>query len=75
MIADIRAHLAKTPFIPFTIRTADGLQYPVPTRDHIYLPPGPSRVIVSDDAGVSVILPTLMITGVAVPADVSNGSA
>ncbi len=75
MVSDIRKHLAKTPFAPFTVRTADGQQYPVPTRDHIYIPPGPSRIIVSDDEGISAILPALLISGIIVATSVaSNGS-
>lgn len=72
MVSDIRKHLAKTPFVPFTIRTADGQQYSVPTRDHIYVPPGPARVIVSDDEGISAILPALLISGMIVA---TNGQA
>ena len=33
------------------------------TIDHIYLPPSGGRVVISDDAGVVVVLPGLMITG------------
>src|SRR5438067_1902182 len=39
VIADIRKHLELVPFTPFTVRTADGREYPVPTIDHVYLPP------------------------------------
>jgi hypothetical protein len=63
MIADIRKHLALSPFIPFSLRTADGRKYPVPTSDHIYLPPAGQRVVVSDDQGLVVVLPALMISG------------
>ena len=64
MIGDIRKHLGISPFIPFRVRTADGHEYPVPTIDHIYLPPGNGRVVVSDDAGIVVVLPTLLISGI-----------
>jgi hypothetical protein len=64
MIGDIRKHLAITPFAPFRIRTADGQEYPVPTLDHIYLPPGSTRVVVSDDEGVVAVLPALLISGI-----------
>ncbi len=37
MVRDIKKHLEKTPFVPFTIRTADGHEYVVPTRDHVYV--------------------------------------
>lgn len=63
MIADIRKHLEVTPFVPFTLRTADGWEYPVPTFDHIYLPPSGGRVVVSDDDGIVVVLPSLLISG------------
>jgi hypothetical protein len=63
MIEDIRKRLALTPFVPFSVRTADGHEYPVPTLDHIYLPPGGRRVVISDDRGITVVLPALMISG------------
>lgn len=75
MIADIRKHLAKTAFEPFTIRTADGQNYPVPTRDHIWLPPKSSRVFVADDEGYSAILPALLISGLVVKTDYPGGDA
>jgi hypothetical protein len=63
MIADIRKHLEIVPFVPFAIRTADGREYLVPTIDHVYLPPGGARVVVSDDNGITVALPSLLISG------------
>jgi hypothetical protein len=63
MIGDIRKHLEQTPFVPFSVRTADGHEYAVPTVDHIWLPPGGRRVAISDDRGVVVVLPSLMISG------------
>ena len=63
MIGDIRKHLDITPFVPFSIRTADGHEYRVPTIDHIYLPPRGTRVVISDDAGIVVVLPGLLISG------------
>ena len=64
MIGDIRKHLEILPFVPFRIRIEDGHEYPVPTHDHIYLPPGSARVVVSDDAGSVVVLPAQLISGV-----------
>lgn len=64
MTGDIRKHLEITPFVPFSVRTADGREYPVPTIDHIYLPPIGGRVIISDDEGVVSVLPGLLISGV-----------
>ena len=63
VIADIRKHLETVPFVPFAIRVADGREYPVPTIDHVYLPPGGSRVVVADDDGITVALPALLISG------------
>ncbi|MGA2657624.1 MAG: hypothetical protein ABSH34_08905 [Verrucomicrobiota bacterium] len=63
MIADIRKHLEIVPFVPFAIRTADGREYLVPTIGHVYLPPGGARVVVSDDNGITVALPSLLISG------------
>ncbi len=63
IITDIIEHLKVTPFQPFALRTAGGREYPVPSIDHVYLPPGAKRVIVADDEGVTVALPVLLITG------------
>jgi hypothetical protein len=57
MIADVRKRSEKLPFVPFTIRTSDGHDCPVPTRGHIYFPPGGRKVIVAADNGVSILLP------------------
>jgi hypothetical protein len=65
MIDDIRKYLEVTPFIPFSVRLANGCEYPVPTTNHIYLPPAGGRVIISDDQGIVVVLPALLITSVA----------
>jgi hypothetical protein len=64
MIADIRDRCGKAPFVPFSFRTSDGHEYPVPTVDHIYFPPGGRRVIVSDDKGIVSILTPLHISGI-----------
>jgi hypothetical protein len=63
MVRDIRKHLGVTPFVPFRIRMADGHEYPVPTVDHIYLPPCSTRVIAADDEGMVAVLPALLISG------------
>jgi hypothetical protein len=49
--------------IPFTLRMADGKEYPVPHRDYIALPPKASCVMVFDDHGHYTILPLLTMTG------------
>lgn len=48
---------------PFTLRMADGKEYPVPHRDYISLPPNASYVIVYDDQGHFTVLPLLTMTG------------
>ena len=63
MTGDIRKHLEITPFVPFSVRTADGHEYSVPTIDHIYLPPTGGRVVISDNEGIVVVLPGLLISG------------
>ena len=49
--------------LPFTLRMADGREYPVPHPDHISLPPKASYVIVYDDDGHFTVLPLLTMTG------------
>jgi hypothetical protein len=77
MIEDIRRRLELTPFVPFAVRTADGHECPVPAVDHIWLPPGGRRVVISDDRGSTVVLPGLMISGLvhAGNGDVGNAAA
>ena len=77
MIEDIRRRLGSRPFVPFSVRTADGDEYPVPTIDHVWLPPGGRRVVISDDSGITVVLPALMISGLvhAGNGDPSSGGA
>ena len=63
MIRDeITTMLEHTPFVPFTIEMSSGRQVPVPTRDHIYVGPKGSLVVVTDDRGVYNLLPILHIT-------------
>ena len=64
MIGDIREHLAITPFRPFRIRTADGRDYPGPTVDHLYFPPGTTSVVVASDRGYVAVLPDRQISGI-----------
>ena len=49
--------------MPFTIRMADGKEYPVPHRDYILVPPRAAHVIVHFDDGRFVVLPMLTMTG------------
>jgi hypothetical protein len=64
MTPDIRKRLEEVPFVPFSIRMSDGREYSVPTLDHVYIPPGGTRVVVSDDKGIVSLLPALHISGV-----------
>jgi len=48
---------------PFTLKMADGKEYPVPHRDYISLPPRAAYVIVYDDRGRFDVLPLLTMTG------------
>ena len=63
MLSEIKTLLESTPFQPFALRAADGREYLVPTIDHIYLPPGSRKVIVTDDKGVTISIPLFYITG------------
>lgn len=49
--------------VPFTLRMADGREYPVPHRDDISFTPRGSSVIVFDDVEHFTILPLLTVTG------------
>ena len=49
--------------LPFTLRMADGREYPVPHRDYISLPPQASYVIVYDNEGRFTVVPLLTMTG------------
>jgi len=73
MTGDIRKHLEIAPFVPCAVRTADGREYAVPTIDHIYLPPSGGRVVISDDEGIVVVLPGLMISGLVPGANSHEG--
>jgi hypothetical protein len=64
MIADVRERLDKVPFEPFLIRTSDGQEYPVPTRDHAHIHPRGHRVIVFTDQGTTAVLSPLHINSV-----------
>ena len=61
---EIREHLSEVPFQPFALRTADGREYPVPTIDHVWLPPGGRSIVVSNDRGITVRLAPLLIAGI-----------
>lgn len=65
MIADIRECLKAQPFIPFTIHVADGRDYRVPTPDHAHVYPSGGRVVIFTDIDTAVILPGLLLSGIA----------
>jgi len=50
---------------PFTVRTADGGEFEIPTRDHIAVPPRGSYVVMFDDEGGVTSIPMLTMTSVA----------
>jgi hypothetical protein len=64
MIVDVRERLEKMPFEPFLIRTSDGREYSIPTRDHAHIHPRGHRVIVLTDEGATVALGALHINGI-----------
>lgn len=64
MIGDIKKYLSATPFVPFSIRVADGREYRVPTPDHAHVQPAGTRVSIYSDEGFEAVLPPLLISGV-----------
>jgi hypothetical protein len=69
MSADVRERLQTQPFVPFTIHTADGREYRVPTPDHAHVYPNRSRVSVYSEDGREFILPSLLISGLGVDSE------
>jgi len=49
--------------VPFTLKMADGREYPVPHRDYISIPPKGACVLVYNDQGRFTILPLLTMAG------------
>ncbi|MBA2271129.1 MAG: hypothetical protein H0W20_11115 [Chthoniobacterales bacterium] len=72
MIVDVRERLETHPFVPFTIHTADGREYRVPTPDHAHVYPNRSRVSIYGEDGREFIVPSLLISGVAVDSEQST---
>ncbi len=64
MIADVRDRLEWVPFEPFVVRTLDGQEYPVPTRDHAHISPRGNRVVIFLDAGPAVLLGPIHINSI-----------
>lgn len=61
---EITKILEHVPFVPFTIEMSSGRQIPVPTRDHIYVGPKGSLLVVTDDKGLYDLLPILHVTAI-----------
>ena len=51
--------------LPFSLRMADGREFPVPHRDYISFPPRGAFVVVYDDSEHVFVLPLLTMTGLA----------
>ncbi len=64
MIADVREHLGRVPFVPFAVRTSASREYSVPTVDHAFITPRGNRVVVVADNGAVAILGLLHINSV-----------
>ncbi len=64
MMADVRDRLEWVPFVPFVIRTSDGHEYPVPSRDHAHISPRDNRVVIFLDAGPAVLLGPIHINSI-----------
>jgi hypothetical protein len=64
MIADVGERLDKVPFEPFAIRSSDGREYPVPTRDHAHISPRGNRIVVFLDEGPAITLGPLHVNSI-----------
>ena len=64
MMADVRDRLEWVPFVPFVVRTSDGHEYPVPSRDHAHISPHGNRVVIFLDAGPAVLLGPIHINSI-----------
>jgi hypothetical protein len=64
MTADVRERVLAVPFVPLAICTADGREYPVPTRDHAHASPRGNRVLIFLDTGPAVLLGPLHINSI-----------
>jgi len=60
----VRNRLERVPFVPFVIRTSDGHEYPVPSRDHAHISPRDNRVVIFLGAGPAVLLGPVHINSV-----------
>ena len=61
MVPEIRELARAQSFVPFTIYTADGKAFRIPTVDHIGIPPKGNRVFIFGDDGDYDVLSALLI--------------
>ena len=64
MTGDIREHLERQPFVPFTIHMADGQKIPVATREHVAV--SRTHVIATHDNDSYDVLSSLLMSGLIV---------
>lgn len=64
MLEEIRRRLQARDFIPFIIRSADGREFHVLSRDHAWVPAGGGRVYVAHDDGYADLVSDLLIASV-----------
>jgi hypothetical protein len=74
MIADIRKLIAAQPFVPFTIHSANGTEFSVPTVDHVAVPPAGGRVFVFGDDETYEVLSPLLVSRLSVNGKRANRS-
>lgn len=57
ILAGVRAFTESRPFTPFQIETVSGAIFPVPTAEHLALPPaGHTIVVFADNGQISAVL-------------------
>jgi hypothetical protein len=64
LLARLKRHLNQSPFEPFRIVTTTGRAYEIPTADHAVLHPMLRTIIIADDSGGSVDIPTLHVSSI-----------
>ena len=65
MLDEVKKYVARSPFQPFVINTADGLSRPVPSLDHILVG---KYITAQDSEGLIEIISPQPIPSVALPA-------
>lgn len=63
-VAQLREAIRRTPFRPFTVRTADGSEYPIPHPEFMAIHPRRSRdvFLFSSEGGYAIVDPFLMVS-------------